>query len=112
MGNNTIKTHLVLHLCEDILDHGVPDNVNSVYAESSHIPMSKLTSRNTQKRAKTFTKQAAERLVENLAISLAWCDMECDVCSETIGGPPQEQEAGTGKLNAVGQKIHHLMERW
>jgi hypothetical protein len=29
MGNNTIKTHLVLHLCKDILDHGVPENVNS-----------------------------------------------------------------------------------
>jgi hypothetical protein len=29
MGNNTIKTHLVLHLCEDILDYGVPENVNS-----------------------------------------------------------------------------------
>ena len=30
MGNNTIKTHLVLHLCEDILDHGVLENVNSL----------------------------------------------------------------------------------
>ncbi|KAI2493083.1 hypothetical protein MHU86_21467 [Fragilaria crotonensis] len=39
MGNNTIKTHLVLHLCEDILDHGVPENVNSSYAESAHIPL-------------------------------------------------------------------------
>ncbi len=39
MGNNTIKTHLVLHLCEDILDHGVPENVNCSYAESAHIPL-------------------------------------------------------------------------
>ena len=43
MGNNTIKTHLVLHLCEDILDHGVPENVNSSYAESAHIPLAKVT---------------------------------------------------------------------
>jgi hypothetical protein len=61
MGNNTIKRHLVLHLCEDILDHGVPDNVNSAYAESAHIPLAKITSRNTQKRAISFTKQAALR---------------------------------------------------
>jgi hypothetical protein len=47
MGTNTIKTHLVLHLCEDILDHGVPDNVNSAYTESAHIPLAKATSRNT-----------------------------------------------------------------
>ena len=51
MGNNTIKRHLVLHLSEDILDHGVPENVNSSYAESAHIPLAKATSRNTQKRA-------------------------------------------------------------
>jgi len=78
MGNNTIKNHLVLHIYEDILDHGVPENVNSAYAESAHIPLSKMTARNTQKRAKTFTKQAAERYVENLAISSAVYDMECN----------------------------------
>ena len=49
MGNNTIKNHLVLHICEDILDHGVPENVNSAYAESAHIPLSKMTARNTKK---------------------------------------------------------------
>ncbi|KAI2495149.1 hypothetical protein MHU86_19380 [Fragilaria crotonensis] len=79
MGNNTIKTHLVLHLCEDILDHGVPDNVNSAYAESAHIPLAKATSRNTQKRAISFTKQAANRYTENLVISLASTDVENDV---------------------------------
>ncbi|KAI2491466.1 hypothetical protein MHU86_23103 [Fragilaria crotonensis] len=76
MGNNTIKTHLVLHLCEDILDHGVPENVNSSYAESAHIPLAKVTSRNTQKRAVSFTKQAAHRYIENLVVSLASADMD------------------------------------
>jgi hypothetical protein len=57
MGNNTIKTHLVLHLCEDILNHGVPENVNSLYAESAHIPLAKATSRNTQKQAISFTNK-------------------------------------------------------
>jgi hypothetical protein len=79
MGNNTIKTHLALHLCEDILDHGVPDNVNSAYAESAHIPLAKMTSRNTQKRAVSFTKQAAHRYVENLAVTLASADVANDV---------------------------------
>ena len=53
----------------------MPENVNSAYAKSAHIPLSKLTARNTQKRAKTFTKQAAERYVENLAISSAKYDI-------------------------------------
>jgi Plavaka transposase len=71
MKNNTIKMHLVLHIAHDILDHGVPQNVNSAFAESAHIPLAKDTSRNTQKRAISFTKQAGSRYVENLAISLA-----------------------------------------
>jgi hypothetical protein len=49
MGNNTIKMYLVLHICEDILDHGVPENANSAYAESAHITLAKRTSSNTQK---------------------------------------------------------------
>ncbi len=76
MGNNTIKTHLILHLCEDILDHGVPENVNSSYAESAHIPLAKITARNSQKRAVSFTKQAAHRYIEDLAVSLAWADVK------------------------------------
>jgi hypothetical protein len=76
MGNTNIQNHLVLHHCKDILDHGVPENVNNVYAELAHIPLSKLTARNTQKRANTFTKQAAEKYVENLAVLAAFHDME------------------------------------
>jgi len=68
MLNNTVKMHLVLHIGEDILNFGVPENVNSAYAESAHIPISKETTKNTQKRPKTFTLQMAHRYVENLAI--------------------------------------------
>ncbi|KAI2499383.1 hypothetical protein MHU86_15095 [Fragilaria crotonensis] len=95
MGNNTIKNHLVLHICEDILDHGVPENVNSAYAESAHIPLSKMTARNTQKRVKTFTKQAAERYVENLAISSAVYDMECDHASMARGRSAAAEDSNT-----------------
>ena len=89
MTNNTIKRHLVLHLCEDILDHGVPDNVNSAYAESAHIPLAKLTSRNTQKRAVSFTKQAAHRYVENLVVSLASADVYNDMKCQSDSGAAQ-----------------------
>ena len=66
--NNTIKMNLVLHIAEDILTFGVPENVNSSFSESSHIPISKVTGRNTQKRPKTFTLQLARRYAENIAI--------------------------------------------
>ena len=68
MKNNTIKMHLVHHVGGDILDFGVPQNVNSAFAESAHIHLAKITSKNTQRRPETFTLQAAERYVENLTI--------------------------------------------
>ena len=71
MKSNTIKTHLVLHIHEDILNFGVPEVMNSSYAESGHITICKDTTRTTQKRSETFTLQAARRYVENLAIHRA-----------------------------------------
>jgi hypothetical protein len=71
MKSNTIKTHLVLHIHEDILNFGVPEVMNSSYAESGHITICKDTTRNTQKQSQTFTVQAALRYVENLAINRA-----------------------------------------
>jgi hypothetical protein len=83
MGNNTIKTHLVLHLCEDILDHGVQENVNSLYAESAHIPLAKATSRNTQKRAISFHKIGSPLLRrESCRIT---CIRRCRQRCETFG---------------------------
>ena len=41
MGNATIRTHLVLHIAKNILNFGVPEVMNSSYAESAHIPISK-----------------------------------------------------------------------
>ena len=54
MRNNTIKFHLVLHLAENILDYGVPQNFNSGFAESAHISLAKDTARNTQKHTDSF----------------------------------------------------------
>ena len=75
MLNNTIKTHLVLHIHEDVLNFGVPEVMNSSYSESGHITICKDTTRNTQKRSRTFTFQAAMRYVENLAIARGFSAM-------------------------------------
>jgi hypothetical protein len=83
MRNDTIKMHLALHIMEDILDHGVPDVINSSYAESAHIPPAKNTSRNTQKRVASFTRQAAHRNHEDMAILVACGDVEFDAKPET-----------------------------
>jgi hypothetical protein len=63
MGNKTIKMHLSLHLlCKDIIDHGVPDNVNSAYAESAHIPLAITTSREHSETSRFFHKASGSSL--------------------------------------------------
>jgi hypothetical protein len=100
MGTNTIKTHLVLHICEDMMDHGVPQNVNSAYAKSAHIPLAKETARKTQRRTSSFTKQAAHRYVENLVISLASSDMVSDHVKKQI---PTATVCTPGALSLQGR---------
>ena len=76
MKINTIKMHLVHHIGKDILDFGVPRNVNSAFAESAHIHLAKITSKNTQRRPETFTLQAAEHYAENLSIERSRIEIE------------------------------------
>ena len=83
--------------------------MNSAYAESAHIPLSKVTARNTQKRAATFTKQAAKRYVENLAIPSAKYDMQQDNLAGCIGSD-NSNTAGQGKPG--GTKVHNHMASW
>ena len=97
MKNNNVKMHLVVHLPEDILDHGVPQNMNSAFTESAHIPLAKDTSRNMQKRATSFTFQAANRYVENLAMDLAF--------DQYVGMDPSGTDPEIGSLPNVSSKV-------
>ncbi len=102
MGTIIIKTHLVLHLSEDMLDHGVPQNVNSAYAKSAHIPLAKDTARRTQWRTSSFAKQAPHRYVENLVISLASSDMARDNVKKCATPSAMASPLGVGSLTGRG----------
>jgi hypothetical protein len=107
IGNNTIKIHLVLHLCENILDHGVPENVNSACAESAHI-LAKSTTRNTQKLAVSFTKQATHRYIKNLVVLLVSADMPHDTPTRNNPGPHDltNSETPPTRGTLAGCKFH------
>jgi hypothetical protein len=49
MKHNLVKIHLVLHIANDILNHGVPQNFNSSFTELAHIPIAKATRRTPRK---------------------------------------------------------------
>ena len=105
MRHNTIKFHLPLHLADDILDHGVPQNVNSAFAESAHIPLAKDTSRNTQKRQSTFTLQAAKRYVEDLAVHVSWTEANEEFTSNHDS--PTAKGTEVGHTTLPGGKTFH-----
>jgi hypothetical protein len=100
MSNNTIKMHLVLHIHEDIINFGVPEVMNSAYAESSHRPIAKCTVRNTQKRHKSFTFQAANRYVENLSIAQG-SQVVSDHRRKNISNITGKERAWTGKAFTI-----------
>ena len=99
MCNNTIKIHLVLHMAEDMLNHGVPQNFNSAFMESAHIPLAKDTSRNTQKRSTSFTYQAAHRYVENLIILRSYSSLAA------VAGSTYNDEGDDDRNNIANNMI-------
>jgi hypothetical protein len=70
-----IKFHLPLHFAEDMLRFGSMSNYDSGIGEMHHKEFAKLAAQNTQRRKCTFEKQAATRLIENLAIDRAFNDV-------------------------------------
>lgn len=68
MGLRTFNFHAALHIADDILNFGVPSNVNTMSNESHH-KGSKTAAVHTQRRAKTFDMQCANNLHEMDIIS-------------------------------------------
>ena len=65
-----LKYHMMVHIVDDIIRFGVPQNVNGGPCESNFIPQ-KRESKRTQRRAETFIKQMATRIHENLIFAHA-----------------------------------------
>ena len=70
MGFRTMNFHACLHVAEDILNFGVPNNVNTRSNEQHH-KKSKTAAKRTQKRAKIFDLQCANQIHDMNLIELA-----------------------------------------
>jgi hypothetical protein len=73
-GNNLVKSHFPLHLCDDITRLGSPQNYNSGPGETLHKVSVKEPGRRTNMNAKTFEFQCANRYIENLTIGRCYLD--------------------------------------
>ena len=74
MGLKLMKFHAIVHLFHDILQYGVPKEVDTGSNESHHKPV-KAAAKNTQKNESTFTFQTAQRLDELKLIAYAMSEI-------------------------------------
>ena len=74
MGLKLMKFHAIVHLFHDILQYGVPKEVDTGSNESHHKPV-KVAAKNTQKNESTFTFQTAQRLDELKLIAYAMSEI-------------------------------------
>jgi len=70
MGLKLTKFHCIVHIADDILNFGVPMEVDTGSNESGHKP-TKTAAKLTQKNKKTFEIQTATRLEEMHSLDLA-----------------------------------------
>ena len=75
MGLRLMKYHVILHLCEDIINYGIPLEVDTGSNESGH-KATKKAAKLTQKNEATFNKQTAEWLKEVMMLKLALEEMK------------------------------------
>ena len=75
MGLRIMKYHAILHICEDIINFGVPLEVDTGSNESGH-KATKRAAQLTQKNEETFDEQTALRLKEVMLLNLAKEEMK------------------------------------
>lgn len=98
VGYKFMKFHGILHIVEDILAFGVPNNVDTG-ANESHHKLTKLCAKLTQKDISLFEKQTDDRLVEFLLMDLAMAELDGKTIWEYFvldqhRGPLKEEEVG------------------
>ena len=95
MGHKLTKFHCIMHIADDILNFGVPMEVDTGSNESGHKPTN-TAARLTQKKRETFDIQTATRLEEIHLLDLA--------IEEISGRPLWDYSKGFNQRAQVGDK--------
>ncbi len=77
MGNKTMHFHGILHVPDDILNFGVPKNVDTASNEMHHKRDKKSASR-TQKRPKSIELQSLNAIADRRVNDMGQMDLEGD----------------------------------
>jgi hypothetical protein len=112
MGLKTVKFHAIMHMVDDMLNFGVPMEVDTGSNESGHKP-TKTAAKLTQKCEETFDKQTSERLEEVHLLSMARAEMNGRPLWDYPYGydfPPQEEKKQL-EPHLGGAKFHCLYDK-
>ena len=74
MGLRVMKYHAIIHMANDIILYGVPQEQDTGANESGH-KITKVAARLTQKNIRTFEIQTAQRLIEFIIIQWAMAEL-------------------------------------
>ena len=108
-----IKFHGVVHLADDILNFGVPMEVDTGANESGHKP-TKIAALLTQKNEETFDKQTAIRLEEVHLLAMAKAELEGKAMfnyGKHEPEPVQDLAENTDKIAVGGAKLEVYADR-
>ena len=118
MGFCTFKFHAALHVADDILNFGVPSNVNTMSNEMHH-KTSKTAAIHTQRRAKIFDWQCANNIHDMDVIDIAieeivnnnniW-DYYFRECDESTAGIQDEQSTLGVEIRNTGTRVEFFYD--
>jgi hypothetical protein len=119
MGFRTFKFHAALHVADDILNFGVPSNVNTMSNEMHHKP-SKTAAIHTQRRAKIFDWQCANNLHDMEVIDVAmeeimnnnniWDYYKRESDENTAGEVADEQSTLAVEVRNTGTRVEYFYD--
>jgi hypothetical protein len=102
MGMKLVKFHAILHIWEDILNFGVPSNVDTG-ANEMHWKPAKSASKLTQRDVRVFEKQVATRVIEFSLLDLAMEELKGNKIWNYFERESREFQDENGGLLATGQ---------
>jgi hypothetical protein len=108
MGNKLFNFHASLHVSQDILDHGSPNNTNTRPDEMNH-KSSKKAAKHTQKIPEKFDFQIANRLHERHILNLARSEVNGNpkweyFANKIIKDDDDGSESGLDEGNSVAEQ--------
>jgi hypothetical protein len=113
MGLKLMKFHAILHICQDIIEFGVPLEFDTS-ANEMHHKTAKKAARRTQRAAETFNFQTATRLVEYELVDLAMEEITTgrvpwdygQVYEESESEEESEEESNDTRTGEARIKVH------